>query len=762
MIKFPNGGGLFDFQTEASKWLLNNTGNDLEQSTLIVKAPTGSGKTIILLDYIDKYLDYSKTLTSFVWLTIGAGELEEQSKDKMDRLLPSRTSKTLSDAIRNGFDGNDVTFINWEAVNRSVNKATKLGEFKNIIDRITEAHKKGINFILIIDEEHRGNTSSSAEFMLNFSAINTIRVSATPIKNDAALKYEIPESDVIASGLITRAMYVNEDVDDAKTTEVSTEYAYLLELAIDKRKQIQEEYRKLNKKIRPLVIVQFPDSSNRYIEEVELYLKNQGYSYNNGLVAKWLSDEKINVDKIENEDAEPLFLLWKQALSTGWDCPRAKILVKLRDNMSDSFEVQTIGRIRRMPEAKHYDNEILDNCYMYTFDEEWKEKALNDPSAFEVRRLSLKEEGRELILKREVRDSSTANFGEREIREILARYFEEKYNLKTGSKLSLEDKKDNKKKMEADSWIFGTEISRIYLRGRFVKVSDILSAKETQKGITTREVSTHDNGRDLMHIINELHGIISISDSVIRSIVKTLFHRQQYRRSDNILALENREWYAFVINNRDRLKDAFREVKSRNLEDNLRYKQIPFDFGDIDFFCKEREFRIPLTEVYKVDSSRKDLKGKYLTKNVYEYYEESMVSNRSSIEQKFEYYCDKCAGIRWFYKNGDKGDKYFSIAYRTGFGQVSLFYPDYIIQMSNGDVWIIETKGGERSGHSDNIDEMSPVKFEAFKKYVERRHPELKWGFVRDIGEHLFLNNEKWAEAIAGNKMWKAIEYFLS
>ena len=51
--------------------------------------------------------------------------------------------------------------------------------------------------------------------------------------------------------------------------------------------------------------------------------------------------------------------------------------------MSDSFEVQTIGRIRRMPEAKHYDNEILDNCYMYTFDEEWKEKALNDPSAFE-------------------------------------------------------------------------------------------------------------------------------------------------------------------------------------------------------------------------------------------------------------------------------------------------------------------------------------------------------------------------------------------
>ena len=152
MIKFPNGGDLFDFQTDASKWLLDNTGSDSEKETLIVKAPTGSGKTIILLDYIDKYFDYSDTLASFVWLSIGAGELEEQSKDKMDLLLPDRLSKTLDDAMRNGFEGNDVTFINWEAVNRSGNKATRLGEMKNIIDRIAEAHKKGIEFILIVDE----------------------------------------------------------------------------------------------------------------------------------------------------------------------------------------------------------------------------------------------------------------------------------------------------------------------------------------------------------------------------------------------------------------------------------------------------------------------------------------------------------------------------------------------------------------------------------------------------------------------------------
>ncbi len=275
-------------------------------------------------------------------------------------------------------------------------------------------------------------------------------------------------------------------------------------------------------------------------------------------------------------------------------------------------------------------------------------------------------------------------------------------------------------------------------------------------------MNTHDNGRDVMHIINELHSIISISDSVIRSIVKTLFHKQQYRRGDNLLALDNKEWYAFIINNRDRLKDAFRAVKAQDLADNVGYEQLSLQLDELNDFFKEREFRIPLSEVYKFDASRKDLDGQFYKSNVYKGYQKNMVTDktRSRIEQKFEAYCDGNLGVDWFYKNGDKGDKYFSIAYRDGVGQVRLFYPDYILQMSNGAVWIIETKGGERANQSQNIDPMSPIKFDAFKKYVEKRHPEINWGFVRDIGEQLFLNNTEWSEQIAGNDNWIQIQKF--
>ena len=397
-----------------------------------------------------------------------------------------------------------------------------------------------------------------------------------------------------------------------------------------------------------------------------------------------------------------------------------------------------------------------------SINEEWKEKALKEPTSFETRRVFIKNEGKELILTREVRDSSSSNFGEREVREILSKYFADKYKIETGPNLLVEVKEYNKKKMEADSWVFGTQIRRVYLRGKFVKISDLMSADITQHGVTTREVNTHDNGRDVMHIINELHGIISISDSVIRSIMKTLFHKQQYRRGDNLISLENKEWYAFIINNRDRLKAAFQEVKAQDLSANIGYEQLQFEFEGFNDFFKEREFRIPLSEVYKFDSTRKDLEGKFYDWNVYTEYQKNMVTDktRSGIEQKFENYCDGNLEIDWFYKNGDKGDKYFSVAYRTGFGQVSLFYPDYILQMPNGGVWIIETKGGERSGHSNNIDRMSPIKFDAFKKYVENRHPELKWGFVRDIGDQLFLNNTEWTEEIARSDKWVPIENF--
>ena len=59
---------LFDFQEEASLKLIEITSNKESKQTVLMKAPTASGKTIILIDYIDKYLNNVNSNTAFIWL----------------------------------------------------------------------------------------------------------------------------------------------------------------------------------------------------------------------------------------------------------------------------------------------------------------------------------------------------------------------------------------------------------------------------------------------------------------------------------------------------------------------------------------------------------------------------------------------------------------------------------------------------------------------------------------------------------------------
>ena len=102
--------------------------------------------------------------------------------------------------------------------------------------------------------------------------------------------------------------------------------------------------------------------------EVETYLETQGITYDNGKLGIRLADakSKINLDGIEELDNEVEYLIFKQAIALGWDCPRACILVMFRDIKSTSFKLQTVGRILRMPEASHYSEPEMNQAYVFT------------------------------------------------------------------------------------------------------------------------------------------------------------------------------------------------------------------------------------------------------------------------------------------------------------------------------------------------------------------------------------------------------------
>jgi type III restriction enzyme len=168
---------LKEFQINAKEKILKFL--DEKDGRIVVQSPTGSGKTIILCNVVKEYFDtHNKTV--FVWFTPGAGELEEQSKEKFERFVPELTSKTLDEALRNGIEEKDIVFINWESVNKTDNKAIREGERKNLMERVSDSMEKGIKFILLIDEAHNSFTSKTQNLVADvFGKCQQIYVSAT-------------------------------------------------------------------------------------------------------------------------------------------------------------------------------------------------------------------------------------------------------------------------------------------------------------------------------------------------------------------------------------------------------------------------------------------------------------------------------------------------------------------------------------------------------------------------------------------------------
>lgn len=750
---------LKEFQQSAVDFLMENARQAQAKKTqIVVKSPTGSGKTIIMVAFAESYLQDNPE-SIICWFTVGKGDLEEQSREKMERFSPTLKTGGISDILNGGFETGTTYFINWETITKKDNLALKESERKNLKQHIADAHRENRQFVLVIDEEHLNNTAKASDVIDSLAASLEIRVSATPTNNAKAIYYEIDEVDVINEGLITRAMYINKDLNVERMDNVLNETTLLLEKADQIRQNINAAYLQENEEIRPLVLIQFPNLNDDLIEFVENKLNDMGYSYENGLVAKWMSEEnkkdkerkssklgKINVGEINGSDsitlnnAKPVFLLFKQALATGWDCPRAKVLVKLRENMSETFEIQTLGRLRRMPAAKHYGKDILDCSYLYTFDEEYKE-AVRAAGGEEYKRVFLKDEPRHIHLFKELRHKDADFSNDKAVRERLFRFIKARYKL-------TDDLQENRQRFENSGFWISDEILTKYMQGKFSTLNQIQETPANYHALRY-QVNTHIHGMDLRHNIDSLKNYAGLSYEKLRTILEIFFLNIEMKSKYQLLALSRKEFYAFIINNRDEFKLLFRDFARSKIQGDL-----ALDFAEQT--PRETQFKIPLEENYPYNPHSK-AKGE-LVSNVYREYDEMMISGnlRSTSERLFEKYCETTPNVKFVYKNGDTGQDYLSIVYTTNMGKQRLFYPDYIVQKTNGEIWLIETKGGEDAqGKDKNIDDHAGVKFDALKQFCQKHH--YHFGFVRDKDGELYLNNETYSESM-NDECWQAIK----
>ena len=373
-------------------WYANN---DFKHE-IVFKSPTGSGKTFMVSNFINglhTQPDWNEDV-AFVWITF-SDDLAMQSKEKFFEYFHPNIGNqllTVQDFNQGVLKRNDILFLNWQKL--STEKAdkrvlrrpddTRLFKesgfyFEDIVER---THADGRQIVMIIDEIHKNVTDLAIKtvidplnpkIILKVSATPTSEPSISDIRHNRAGFVEVEREDVIAAGLIKEEI-ISQTEEDLNVFENIDHDYLLLDLAMEKRAELKAEWERIGKNINPLVLIQLPDDDKKTKdlgvklkeEIVTEYLLNKGVPANH--IAKWFDNKKENIEYISDNNNPVEYMLFKYAAGTGWDCPRAHILVMYREVKSDTFRTQTLGRILRMaiPGLDLSGYPALKTGYLYT------------------------------------------------------------------------------------------------------------------------------------------------------------------------------------------------------------------------------------------------------------------------------------------------------------------------------------------------------------------------------------------------------------
>ena len=117
---------LRDYQNDAVDGLFDSFQRMLkstEDKICVFKAPTGSGKTVVVAELLKKLAKEKKDkILSFVW--IAPRKLHDQSKEKLERIYSNDQllkCSNFEDLQDNKIDQSEILFFNWESINKKNN-----------------------------------------------------------------------------------------------------------------------------------------------------------------------------------------------------------------------------------------------------------------------------------------------------------------------------------------------------------------------------------------------------------------------------------------------------------------------------------------------------------------------------------------------------------------------------------------------------------------------------------------------------------------
>lgn len=721
---------------------------------IYLDAPTGSGKTVMASAAMEEIVgtlpyDYDNAFDKVAFIWLAPNKLHQQSYLSMKAFF--KYTNNMCPIVWDEVDytlgrlsHGDVLFLNWAKINKTeknlIWKNTETREdLQGIINNTRQEH---IAIVVVIDEEHIYGKNAE-EIMARINPDVTIRISATPkYPHTDFFQVKIDRNDVIAEQMIKKDVVINAGLSAREAEQYKGgETAFFIMKALQKREALKRAYAKIGSPVNPLLLIQLPndnksmgDDDKSKMNEVKAFLADPkiNISEENERLAIWLSEEKLNLDKIAEPNSMTDVLIFKEAVSKGWDCPRAAVLLIFRDIKSYSFTVQTVGRVLRMPQQKHYSTDALNHAYVYTnLQNEYIEI---EPSAeqydlqlntFESRLRTIVSFGS--LPAESVGTTKVQNALGYRFRRILRETFMEMWDLKQGELdfglPAVPPTPLDPNALPANGGFFGEGISEEQEANRAKLVANARLDLDVHKlySIFPKDM-TIDPGRVGRYEIPK-NGRASVAktegevDRLFRNFCMANLIRFDKRDSTAAMSeaiLEFMRKYAgyedietkrIVLFNENRPKfvAVLRKAQERYaVEMQERMEKAKKVVSSYDW-------TLPTSRIYKAETHQQVAAPSHALQPYYE------LKKASVPEVHFRDFLNKHnESILWWYKNGDSGKEHFSIVYTDEKGNKGNFYVDYIIMLRNGRVCLFDTKS-PNGGIGDSV-----AKHNALVDYIDR------------------------------------------
>lgn len=398
-----------------------------QQASFALSAPTGAGKTVIATDVFERLLLPSDDREPdkhavIIWFSDNP-DLNRQSRHRIEgasSLLASRTVEIDNSFAHPEFEAGKIYFLNTQKLSKGsllTGGSRKDDSNFALFGAAPDAAQVTIwdtlrntlnspdhNVFFVVDEAHRGSGKQRDRetILQRLIAGHTpegtsepvpampvvMGISATPGRFKTMMTdmpgsrlvledVEVPTDDVQESGLLKDIveLQIPGEEGDAFEAVFVRQAASLLDESTKRWAKYHAEQGDEGKRVVPLMVVQMqdlatPEDMYRVIQALREgwpELPYDCFAHVFGEHTPITAGDTVipYVEPQSVEDREWVRVLFaKTAISTGWDCPRAEVMVSYRPANDQDHITQVIGRMVRSPLARRIPGDDLLNSVL--------------------------------------------------------------------------------------------------------------------------------------------------------------------------------------------------------------------------------------------------------------------------------------------------------------------------------------------------------------------------------------------------------------